>query len=297
MEKTELCILKKNRLDLKALEKLARRPAPFDGIERSFWNDPYVSQHVLNAHLDPDDDEASRRPETIDASVEWMRAEVERRAHSREARRLLDLGCGPGLYAQRFAAMGIQVSGIDLSAHSIAYARKTARRVGLDIEYRVGDYRRVRLGTDYDGTLIVYGGFSEMHPDDRGPLLRRVREAMKPGAPVFFDVVTRRYADRVGESEGWYVARKHGFWAEGYHLVLEQSLHYGNEGAHLQRFIVILPSGDVRVFSLWRTYYTRESIEELLSSCGFTVDGYYADLTGRPFDRDGEWIGVVAVRA
>lgn len=295
----DLNILKKSRLDLKALERLAARPTPFDGIDVSFWNDPYVSKHVLHAHLDPEDDEASRRPETIDASVEWMANQIRRDAGAESTPHLLDLGCGPGLYASRFALRGFAVTGIDLSEESIRYARKAARRAGLEVEYRCADYTGGWLEESdeerYDAAFVVYGGVSEIRPEDRVSLLKRTRRALRPGGLLFFDVVSRRYAERIGESEGWYVASKHGFWVSGRHLVLEQSFHYPERSAHLQRFIVIRGDGSVRVFALWRSYFSPDTVESLVESAGLALQTVYSDLRGSPFDPQSEWLGVVAV--
>ena len=62
----------KSKIDLGALSALQRRPEPFTPGEAMFWNDPHISAQMLKAHLDPNTDAASRRPETIDAEVAWL---------------------------------------------------------------------------------------------------------------------------------------------------------------------------------------------------------------------------------
>ncbi|MCB1660659.1 MAG: hypothetical protein KDI39_20765, partial [Pseudomonadales bacterium] len=46
--------------------QLQQKPAPFTPREPLFWNDPHISSQMLKAHLNPDIDAASRKPETID---------------------------------------------------------------------------------------------------------------------------------------------------------------------------------------------------------------------------------------
>lgn len=290
-------IVRGNRVDLKRLESIARKPPPFHDADASFWDDPYVSNHVLNAHLDPLDDEASRRPEIIDASVEWMAAQIRQCAPLDRPLRIIDLGCGPGLYAQRFAAQGFQVTGVDLSAKSIAYARKAARRDGLSIEYRVADYLNEPLEGPYDAALLIYGGLSELDPAQCEKLLRRTHAILRDGGMFIADVVTPRYAQRVGETDGWYVTGSDGFWERGYHLVLEQSFHYPEESAHLQRFIVILPDGTVKTMPLWRRYFSPTTLNALFSRFGFEAKGWYGDLAGKQFEPTSEWLGSVATKA
>lgn len=51
---------------------LQQKPDPFTSGEPLFWDDPHISAHLLEAHLNPDIDAASRNPETIDRSVKWL---------------------------------------------------------------------------------------------------------------------------------------------------------------------------------------------------------------------------------
>lgn len=87
---------------------------------------------MLQHHLTPDDDLASRTHAFIDASVAWLRERLGLGAGSR----VLDLGCGPGLYAHRLARAGVEVLGIDVSRRSLEHARTVAEREGLPARFR-----------------------------------------------------------------------------------------------------------------------------------------------------------------
>src|SRR5512143_116208 len=91
------------------LIELQEKPEPFTPGEALFWNDPHISAQMLQFHLDPNTDAASRRPETIDRSIQWMNDSLALKAGDS----ILDLGCGPGLYASRFARAGLHVTGVD----------------------------------------------------------------------------------------------------------------------------------------------------------------------------------------
>jgi 2-polyprenyl-3-methyl-5-hydroxy-6-metoxy-1,4-benzoquinol methylase len=121
---------------LKELIKYTGRPALFTRGNCNFWNDEHTSKLLLEAHLDPDWDAASRRPATIEQTVAWVTAEFLPEAGGE----ILDLGCGPGLYSQRFARMGHHVTGMDFSKRSIAYARERAAEEGLAIKYIYQNY-------------------------------------------------------------------------------------------------------------------------------------------------------------
>ncbi len=50
--------------------------------------------------------------------------------------KVLDIGCGGGLIAEPMARMGAEVTGIDVTARSIAVARHHAEAQGVDVTYR-----------------------------------------------------------------------------------------------------------------------------------------------------------------
>jgi hypothetical protein len=54
---------------LKDIIRLDRAPEPFQRSDAPFWDDPHISEHLLNAHLD-DRNEAASRPEAeIDGAI------------------------------------------------------------------------------------------------------------------------------------------------------------------------------------------------------------------------------------
>ena len=64
-------------LDIQQVLRLMIKPAPFEKIGQPIWTDEYVAKQLLAAHLDPNTDVASRRPETIDRSVAWIVEEIQ----------------------------------------------------------------------------------------------------------------------------------------------------------------------------------------------------------------------------
>lgn len=59
--------------------------------------------------------------------------------------RWLDLACGTGAIAERAAAAGATVTGIDLAPVLIETAKERADQAGLEIDYRVGDAENLDL--------------------------------------------------------------------------------------------------------------------------------------------------------
>ena len=282
-------ILSQETLDLSQLVALQHKPAPFTPGEPRFWDDPHISKHMLAAHLDPGTDLASRKSDTIDASVAWIVAAL----NLQTGDRVLDLGCGPGLYAKRFAQLGLQVTGVDYSQRSIAYARGEAEGLGLAIDYRYQDYLTLDEEPVYDAVLLIYGEYCVFNPNQRRRLLANVRQALKAGGTFAFDVTTPNLTCHQGEHTDWQ-ALETGFWREEPHLVLTQGFAYPEEAIYLDQYLVIEANGNLSVYRNWFQDFDRARIMGEIEASGLAVQGVWADLAGTPYSLESDWIGILA---
>ncbi len=289
MKKNVSSNLNQGPLDLGLITRLQRRPPPFTPGEPLFWDDPHISAQMLAAHLDPAHDRASRRPAAIDRSVDWL---VETLGLTPGAA-VLDLGCGPGLYATRLARRGLMVTGVDYSRRSIAYAVQSAQEQQLAIEYRCQNYLELAEFDRYDAALLIYGDYCPLSSEERRRLLVRVHRALKPGGFFALDVTTRAHRRRHGSGSGWYAVET-GFWKPGPHLVLEEGFDYPEDLIFLDQAIVIEGDGRVSVYRMWFQDFTPGSITAELENGGFAVRSLWGDLGGSPLEAEGEWIGVLA---
>lgn len=281
-----------DRLNLSWLQQLQQKPAPFTAGDPLFWDDPHISQQMLAVHLDPTVEAASRSFATIDRSVAWLCDSL----NLNPGDSVLDLGCGPGLYASRLARHGMQVTGIDYSRRSIDYAVQQAAGQNLEISYRYQNYLDLGDVAQYDAALLIYGDFCPLSPEQRARLLQNVWRALRPGGYFVLDVSTRAHRQQYGTKNRWSV-EENGFWNAGTCLVLEQGFDYPDELIYLDQYIVIDAGHKVRVFRNWFQDYTAASITAELEAGGFAIQSLWADLAGTPFSETGEWIGVISRRA
>ena len=115
-----------NPMDMPLSGIVSRQPAaePWVEGEKIPWHDPEFSRRMLAEHLTRQHDAASRRFEKIDGHVAWIHHELLKGTPTR----VLDLGCGPGLYTSRLARLGHECVGVDISPASVAHAKAQARR-------------------------------------------------------------------------------------------------------------------------------------------------------------------------
>lgn len=271
---------------IRSLANALRRPHLFEDVDERFWRDPYISEQILDAHLDPAVDDASRRAAVIASSTAWIAGLVKPRS------RLLDLGCGPGLYCESFHRYGLRVTGIDYSRTAVEYAHREAARRGHSIDYLIADYLRGELPAPFEIVTLIYGGICCVTNAERDDLLARIHRTLVPGGLFVFDVFTAEYIDRTAGE--WYVKLGNGFWRKGVHLVVEKKHDYPDADVHLDRYIVADARSGISVYNMWKHYYTKETIAAVLARTGFEAVGWYGDLSGAPFHPRGPWIGIVA---
>jgi SAM-dependent methyltransferase len=265
-----------------------KEPEPFTPGEPLFWDDPHISSQMLEAHLNPDTEAASRRPETIDHIVAGLIETL----GLKPGASLLDLGCGPGLYASRFARAGFRVTGVDYSRRSIAYASRYAKENDLEIMYRYENYLELKDENQYDAAFLIYGDFCPLKPEQRVRLLQNVHRALKPSGKFVLDVTTRECRMKHGNKNRWYAAAK-GFWKPDPHLVLEEGFDYPEQSLWLDQYTVIEADGKVSVYRNWFQDYTPETITHELEGGGFSVESLWGDLAGQPYTLKSEWIGLI----
>jgi len=253
------------------LMKHLTRPALYERTEAKFWNDPHISGQMLEAHLNPDTDAASRRPEFIERSAEWIASLPQNGA------KLLDIGCGPGLYAKRLAERGLAVTGLDFSESSIAYAREH----DPTSEYILRDYLSMDFDGAFDIVTLIYCDYGALTPEERQNLLRRVCRALRPGGLFLFDAFTSFEAAGRREDTSWHVCENGGFWSPRPHICLNAGYAYGGT-AFVDRTVVVDADG-IRCYNIWDTCFTKRSILDETTPAGFSERGFFGDAAGKTF--------------
>jgi 2-polyprenyl-3-methyl-5-hydroxy-6-metoxy-1,4-benzoquinol methylase len=109
--------------------------------------------------------------------------------------RLLDIGCGFGLWTAYFAQMAParRILGIDRSARRIQVARDVARALSLDAEFLASDVRDAPLEGSFDGAYVL-DVLHHIPHDDQCAVLERLRAKLRPGGVlVIKDITTEPY--------------------------------------------------------------------------------------------------------
>lgn len=266
-----------------ALEK----PPLYAKSESVFWNDEYISKRMLNAHLDPESEGASRKLDFIEESVAWIKSLI----NPADYPTLLDIGCGPGIYAERFAGEGYQVMGIDFSKRSIDYASESALRKKLHITYLFQDYLQMDLGKKFDFGTMIYCDYGALSTSERQIIMRKVYRHLKPGGKFLLDVFGVAKYEAFSEGQTWEICKGNGFWREGSYLEMNGLYKYPNHVTLEQTSVI--SNNEIKTYYIWNTCFTKEKLIDEAREAGFQVAGIWGDVAGRPYQKDGGTIAIL----
>jgi len=273
---------------IKLINDISTKPKLYTPSDDMFWDDEYISTQMLDAHLNPDIDAASRKLTTIDKITENIITYL----NINKNINLLDMGCGPGLYCERFAQSGANVTGIDLSNSSITYARNSAKDNCLDIKYINESYLEMASQEDYDIITLIYYDFGSHYKNNQELIIKNVYNALKPKGYFVFDVLTINFKDKRDIQNDWNSFNK-GFWSSSSNAVLSKTFYYEDETTFLDQYTVITEN-HIKTYRIYEKLFTFNELEEMLKKSGFELIKKWANLDGTPFDENSISLSLVA---
>lgn len=110
-------------------------------------------------------------------------------------KRVLDVGCGGGLFSEELARLGCDVTGIDPSQESIRVAREHAEESRLDIDYHVGRGEELPF-EDATFDVVVCCDVLE-HVDDLARVMAQTVRVLRPGGLYVYDTVNRNWVSKL----------------------------------------------------------------------------------------------------
>ena len=106
---------------------------------------------------------------------------------------MLDLGCGSGRHARSLAACGFRVTGLDLSAGSLARARSSR---GPHVRYVEQDMRQPFGRNAFDLVFSLFTSFGYFEdPADHSAVIGNIAAALTRGGTLVLDYLNARHAE------------------------------------------------------------------------------------------------------
>ncbi len=267
-------------------------PTPWVDDGNLPWNDPAFSQRMLLEHLDQSHGAASRVVAERQQQISWLRDKLGLEAGSH----LLDVTCGPGLYAVEFARQGCQVTGIDFGPAAIEHARNLAvqRDVDATCHFYLKDVRKAAYPpASYDAALFLYGQLAVFHREQAAELLRGIATALKPGGRLAVELLDQDRVDKKNSS--WWFTDDKGLWGDRPFLHLGERTWLAKEKISVERFTIIdLETAAAAEINLCDQTYAAPQMVNMLQDAGFNAVNVYQRWDDLPLYDASEWIVYVA---
>jgi SAM-dependent methyltransferase len=224
----------------------------------SWFDSPHY--HALYAHRD--DAEAAG---LIDKLIE--------RLAPADGTTALDLGCGAGRHSRHLASLGLDVTGVDLSAASIELATRTAN---LHLRFRRQDMRQPFGSRVFDFVFNLFTSFGYF--DDLGEhltVVHNIARSLKPGGTLVLDYLNVRYAEKhltpqsVTERDG--IRYRQSRWTDAFHFFKRILIEDPRAASQLEY--------QERVAKL-----TLEDFRFMFALCGLTIGDTFGDYRLGSFD-------------
>ena len=249
------------------LSEIHRKPELFSAYTaETLWTEPHLAQQMLKTHLDQNTSLASRTLPVIEQTVQWLDERF-----SLDGKKVCDLGCGPGLYAERYAQSGAIVEGLDFSANSIAYASNNATANHGSLSFQQANYLTDNLPAGQDLITLIYCDFCPLSPAQRRILLEKVRRALVPGGAFVFDVHSAKSFEEISERIVLNRNPINGFWSANDCYVFQSKWIYAADAVSLDLFTIVEERKTWRIYN-WLQHFLPKSIHAELQANGFEVE-------------------------
>jgi len=183
----------------------------------------------------------------------------------------LDIACGKGRHSQTLAGYGLDVTGIDLSHNSIAFAKQFENP---HLRFEVWDMRQVYKANTFDYVLNLFSSFGYFEDDEQDlQAIKAFAANLKPGGTLVLDyfntectiklLKTREIVQR-GDIQ-FHLQKKieHGFIKKKIDFLVDGENHSYTE--------------ELKIINLYR-------FKEMLVEAGLELKAMYGDYELNPFN-------------
>ncbi len=232
--------------------------------DNQWWRRFFESPHSLRLAFFPDERVTAAQVAGLHRLMEpW------------QARRVLDLCCGPGRHLVPLAELGYPVIGLDVSAFMLRQARSAARSADVSACLVRGEAQRLPFSNgSLDVVLCLFNSFGYLSDDENRLTIEEIARCLQPGGRFLLDTRNRDYQlSHLPFSEVVPLEGGGAVWLECSHDATRDRLVSVFRAAG---------SGEVLYRASIRCY-TLTELEEMLDRAGLPIEAVYGGYNWRPF--------------
>jgi ubiquinone/menaquinone biosynthesis C-methylase UbiE len=117
--------------------------------------------------------------------------------------KILDLACGFGRHTIPLAKMGYDMTGLDYTEKFIQMAEEKAKSGNVQIEFLVGDMRKIPFENHFAGVISYFTSFGFFSDEENFEVLKGVSNSLKKGGKFLLDIINRDYLVKNLRPKDW----------------------------------------------------------------------------------------------
>lgn len=235
-----------------------------------------------------------RPPQRVDREVAGL---VDRLALEPGAT-VLDLGCGPGLHANRLGARGHRVTGIDIAQPVLDYAQAQADAAGLPCRYQRASFLELPFEREFAAAFLANSTMNQLSDAELDALLQRVRRALVPGGRFACEVYVQPAAANDDTPE---VRRLFSLpwspWSNRPHHWLERILTFREAAQRVTHHVILDDDGTIRQHWARSRLFDRDALAARIAASGLVIREWVGHDLSSPVDPHAEQVWVIAERS
>ena len=210
---------------------------------------------------------------------------------------VLDAACGVGRIAVELAALGMDVTGVDITKPVLEAAAQSAEDEGVSLTLLNQDLRTFTSEKKFDCVINLYTSFGYCNTEEEDMMiLRNIAGALKQGGTFIMECTSR-------ETAVMYFTKGEEFDRTGFHVKTEFSVEGAWEGLRSKWTLIPIQAVDENSSSttpgiITHTYtqrlYSAPDLCKKMLSCGFSSATAYGDFDLSPYDQNARTMIIVA---
>lgn len=198
---------------------------------------------------------------------------------------ILDLACGHGRHANRLAALGHNVTGVDITKGFLKIAKRDAKAKGVRVKYIHHDMRKIKFKNEFDRVILMFTAFGYFEDKENFKVLKNIARALKPAGLFCFDI-----PNRDGFVKGllpFIVTEK------GKDLLIDRHT-FDKTTNRLYDKRIVIRNNKRKDKPFFIRFYNRKEMSILLKKAGFKSLKFFSDWDSNPLTSDSRRMIMIA---
>ena len=195
-----------------------------------------------------------------------------------EGAKILDAGCGLGRISVELAALGLDVTGVDIIQSELDAARESAEAEGVPLTLINHDLRSFQAREQFDCAINLYTSFGYCATiEEDMKILKNIADSVKPGGPFIIECTSR-------ETAIMYFTAGEEFERAGYKVVTHFEVVGAWEGLRSQWTLYPLESKQAIDHTFIQRLYPATFLRDKLIDFGYSKVNIYGDFDKSPYN-------------